>query len=134
MPLTAFHVEWTKAMLKHENALFLKLKYLVEDCKQHFLPTLLSRLGNHNPCWKGVKREFTNSQIHLIFTTFKCRVEQIRKTRNIIFIVLEKRLVKSFDKNRQQEIFVVIYYRNMLKVQKVTNKLQRYSFKLGQQK
>ena len=58
----------------------------------------------------------------MIFTGSKFGVEQIRKIRNVIFTVLEKRLVKSLDKNPQQEIFVVIYYRNMLKV------LQRYSF------
>ena len=46
----------------------------------------------------------------------------------------KKKLVKSFDENLQQKIFVVIYYRNMLKVQKVSNKLQRYSNKLDQHK
>ena len=68
---------------------------------------------------KGSKKNF---QSGMTFTTFKCCVEQIRKIRNVTFTVLEKRLVKSFDKNRQQEIFFAVHYRNMMKVQKVSSK------------
>ena len=125
-------MEWKKAVLKWENVLFLKLKYFAQDCKQHFLPTMLSRFGNHNPCWKGVKKDFSKSR-DLYYFQVSCWADS-QNQKCYLHSTWKKKLKKPFDKNRQQKIFVLIYYRNMLKVQKASNKLQRYSNKLDQHK